>query len=433
MTTAESATAEWSFAKKLGFRFLLCYFVLYFAPFPLDSIPFTQKLFGYPSMWWARLTVWTGAHVLHLAQPITYQPTGSGDTMHDYVQLFMGVVLAAAAASAWSALDRKRENHASLAGWLRVYLRYALASAMLGYGVSKVLHLQMPSPGAGRLTETYGASSPMALAWTFMGYSAGYSFFAGAMECLGGLLLLFRRTATLGAIVTAAVMVNVVMMNFCFDIPVKLYSTHLLLAALAILGPSFGRLMDVLVFHRPAAPEDVRPPQWTGWRKWGRLGAKVLLAGYVVLFANIKGNWDFWKMRRAPKGPLEGYYEVESFRRAGMEVPPLVGDASRWRSITIYPQVLAARGMDDMGKGFPFKADPAMGTLDLFDFKTQGTEAGKVPEGRFKLTWADPNHLSLQGVFDGVPLEVQLKKKDASDFPLMNRGFHWINELPYNR
>lgn len=266
-----------------------------------------------------------------------------------------------------------------------------------------------------------------------MGYSMGYSFFAGAMECLGGMLLLFRRTATLGAMVTAAVMANVVMMNFCFDIPVKLYSTHLLVAALVILGPSFGRLMDVLVFHRRTEPEDIRPPQWTGWRKWSRLGCKALLAGYLILFANIRSNWDYWKMRHALKSPLEGYYEVESFRRGGAEIPPLLTDGSRWRSITVFSQVMAARGMDDMGKSFPFKADMDKGTLDLFDFKTQGTEAGKVPEGAFKFTWTDPAHLVLQGTFEGTPLEVRLKKRDASDFPLMNRGFHWISEFPYNR
>lgn len=433
MTTDETAPAQWSFAKRLGFRFVFAYFVLYFFPFPLYAIPLMGKVVGLWEAGWNRLVVWTGAHVLRLAKPIVHQPMGSGDTTFDFVLLLTMFLIAVTATLIWSGLDRRRASYAKLAGWLRVYLRYALAFAMMSYGISKVLHLQMPPPGPGKLMETYGASSPMALAWTFMGYSAAYSFFAGAMECLGGLLLLFRRTATLGAMVTAAVMANVVMMNFSFDIPVKLYSTHLLLAALVVLGPSFGRLLDVLVFHRQTEPEDIRPPQWAGWRKWSRYGLKALLIGYVVLFTTIQNHWDMWKMRHAPKGPLEGSYEVESFRRSGVEIPPLLTDGSRWRVMTVYPMAVALLGMDDKGKGFPFKIDMSKGTLDLFDFKTQGTEAGKVPEGSFKFTWTDPSHLLLQGAFDGAPLEVRLKKKDASDFPLMSRGFHWINEYPYNR
>jgi len=48
----------------------------------------------------------------------------------------------------------------------------------------------------------------------------------------GGMLLLFRRTVTLGAIASAAALLNIVLLNFCYDVPVKLYSAHLLLMAL---------------------------------------------------------------------------------------------------------------------------------------------------------------------------------------------------------
>ena len=430
MTTDETAPAQWSFAKRLGFRFVFAYFVLYYIPFPLDSIPYTGKVWALWARFWEHLVVWTGAHVFHLPSPIVYQPTGSGDTMHDYVLVFISLVLAVVATAIWSVLDRRRGSYEKLAAWMLVYLRYSLASIMLGYGFIKVFHLQMPSPGPSTLMETYGASSPMGLAWTFMGFSTAYSVFAGAAECLCGLLLLFRRTAILGTMVTAAVMANVVMMNLCFDIPVKLYSIHLLLTAFVIMGPSFRRLLDVLVFHRQAEPEDIRPPQWAGWRKWSRYGLKALLIGYLMLFTNIKGDWDRWKLRNAPKSPLEGLYEVESFRRNGVEVPPLVTDGSRWRDMMVYQRVVAAHGMDDKDKFFGYQADLVKGTLDLLDRSTP--EPPKVPEGSFRLSWPGPAHLLLQGTFDGAPLEVLLKKKDASDFPLMKRGFHWINEFPYH-
>ena len=65
----------------------------------------------------------------------------------------------------------------------------------------------------------------MGALWWFMGASIPYIIFAGAAEVLGGLLLVLRRTAALGALVAFAVMVNVMMLNYCYDAPVKLYST----------------------------------------------------------------------------------------------------------------------------------------------------------------------------------------------------------------
>src|SRR4030095_7643936 len=97
-----------------------------------------------------------------------------------------------------------------------------------GYGMIKVFRGQFPSPSPGRLIETYGDSSPMGLMWNFMGYSSAYVIFAGVSESLGALLLFFRRTTTLGALVLTAVMTNVVAMNLCFDVCVKLGSMNYL-------------------------------------------------------------------------------------------------------------------------------------------------------------------------------------------------------------
>ncbi len=423
--TTETTPAPWSFAKKLGFRFLFSYFVLYFIPFPLDSIPFTGKAWVLWAKGWEHLTIWTGAHVLHLAQPIVYQPTGSGDTLHDYVLLLISFVLAVAATLAWTAMDRRRKDYAWLAGWFRVYLRYALAAIMLGYGFSKVFDLQFSPPGPSSLMETYGDSSPMGLAWTFMGYSVAYTVFSGAMECLGALLLCFRRTATFGAIIIAGVMTNVVMMNFCYDIPVKLYSTHLLLTALVVLGPAMKRLMDVLLFHRGAAPEDVRLPNWTGWRRRGRWALKGIVVGYF-LCSNIASDWTR-RRQEAAAGSQVGY-EVESMTRNGVEVSPLITDKTRWRYAVTFNggSVLLVRAMD--GSRASYKVKQEGGTWEL----TEVWPETKAPM-TLQASTADKKHLLLEGLVEGVQARIQLVKKDTQDFPLMNRGFHWINERPYNR
>src|ERR1044071_6897724 len=97
-----------------------------------------------------------------------------------------------------------------------------------------------------------GGTSPMRLMWAFMGYSLPYTVFAGLAEVTGGVLLLWRRTATLGALVVAIVMTNVVLMNLCYDVPVKLFSTLLLVFAIAIGLPDARRLLGA-VLGRAAA------------------------------------------------------------------------------------------------------------------------------------------------------------------------------------
>ena len=84
-----------------------------------------------------------------------------------------------------------------------------------------------------------------------MGYSTAYTFFTGASELLAALLLFVRRTATLGALVCAAVTANIAMMKLCYDVPVKIGSLHLLFAAMLLLIPDLRRLANVFLLGRP--------------------------------------------------------------------------------------------------------------------------------------------------------------------------------------
>ena len=45
----------------------------------------------------------------------------------------------------------------------------------------------------------------------------------------------------------------------------------------------------------------------------------------------------------------------------------------------------------------------------------------------------DPAHLTLHGEIDGHVIDVSLEKIVADHMLLRTRGFHWINEEPFNR
>ena len=41
--------------------------------------------------------------------------------------------------------------------------------------------------------------------------------------------------------------------------------------------------------------------------------------------------------------------------------------------------------------------------------------------------------LLLTGKLDSNSVVIKMKKYDLKNFRLINRGFHWVNEYPYNR
>lgn len=44
-----------------------------------------------------------------------------------------------------------------------------------------------------------------------------------------------------------------------------------------------------------------------------------------------------------------------------------------------------------------------------------------------------PDQLTLNGDMDGHKTHLQLKLVDRNSFLLVSRGFHWIQEFPFNR
>ena len=91
-----------------------------------------------------------------------------------------------------------------------------------------------------------------------MGASESYTMFVGFAEMISGILLFPRKTSTLGALMSIGVLSNVVALNFSYDVPVKLYSSHLLAMAIFVLLPEARRLANFFIFNRPTECVSVR-------------------------------------------------------------------------------------------------------------------------------------------------------------------------------
>jgi uncharacterized membrane protein YphA (DoxX/SURF4 family) len=427
-----AAAPAWGLARRITFRFACCYLVLYNLPVLISELPIpgiSSLISGYFELWDVAV-LWSGKRVLHLGRAIQVLrgKTGSGDTTYDYVQLLCFAAVAAVAALAWTLAARRAREHRRAHEWLRIYLRYSLGAIVLGYGMSKVIKTQFPFPASDRLMEPLGEGSPMGLLWTFMGFSTPYTVFAGAMEVLGGVLLFFRRTTTLGALVVIAVMSNVVLLNFSYDVPVKLFSLHLLAMALFLVLPDFRRLANVLVWNRPAEPASLAPP-WSA--RWVRIAARVaslLFLGFL-LYGNSMQGLHFLKTYGpgAKKPPIYGIYEVEEFIRDGRTVPPLLTEASRWRRLTSrYSLGMAVRTMDDAVRRYRLEFAPGR-RVAFFGGEPE------AKQGAFAWSAPDKDHVVLEGLMLKDALTVKLRRVDETKLLLLSRGFHWISEFPLNR
>lgn len=421
----------WNLATRIAFRFACLYLTLYCLPGGdrsslVDAIPKIDEWIT-AKFWapWKALCPWVAVHFFHLSGPVTqYHPTGSGDTTLDYIQVFCFLVIAAAGTLIWSLLDRKRQDYRTLYAWLRLLVRYTLAITLISYAFVKLFPLQFPQPSLFLLVRSYGESSPMGLLWTFMGASKAYTFFAGSGELVAGLLLFFRRTTVLGALVAIGVMANVVALNFFYDVPVKLYSSHLLLMAVFLLLPDLKALWSFFILHRPAAPDGlwIAPFQ----RRWMRIGSVVLQALFIIsiLWGNTSNCIKTFKEYAAEgqPSPLYGLWNVDSFVTLDGKTP-----ASPWlRAVLDTTTVSAIYFADGTTVRFLTQYDPANAHLSLKSRRTQHS-------GELTYTQPNPAHLSLTGLVDGQKVQISLHKVPTQTFLLTSRGFHWINEDPFNR
>ncbi len=416
--------ADWNLATRIGFRFAFLYFVLYNLPFPLDSVPHVAS--KYEGLW-NKIVPWAGAHFLGLN--ITVFPNGSGDTTFNYVQVLLFLVLATLGTVAWSLLDRARADYTKLYDWLRLYLRLSLGAALILYGSMKVIQAQMPPPPLSRLVEAYGDSSPMGLLWTFMGASRGYNAFAGGAEMLAGLLLFAPGLTTLGSLLAIAVMSNVFMLNMCYDVPVKLFSFHLLLMAVFLAAPDLRRLLDLFVLRRKVQLSIAEPLFHRRWLNRSLLAAQFLF-GLFVLATSLYVAQQVRSYKTSTVGaPLYGVWSVDEYTVDGRVEPPLPSQEQRWQRVIFdNSKRLTVQPMSGPRQVFVLNLEKSKQTFTL----------SKLDDPHWKADFSFQNPSSgtliLTGHADGHDVIVKLRQVDSQkSFLLTSRGFHWINEYPFSR
>lgn len=429
--SADSPTQDrnvWPLPVRIGFRFCFLYWLLYIIPSEgaaslFSLVPFGgigNKLgewFAWPL---AQLAHVVGFYVFHLdGEAANWHLTGSGDTAMHYTLVFCIAVIAVAGTIVWSAIDerRGRREYRTAYAWLRLALRITLAITLLGYGFAKIYPGQFGlAPGLSELNETYGQSSPMHLLWFFMEFSRPYAIFGGLMEVVSGVLLLFERTETIGALGAAAVMLEVVVLNFCYDVPVKLYSMHLFLMSVFLLLPDFRPMWEFFVRRHSAVLKGVPVPR--AERRALRIARRVALGlvCFLLVWVNVLGGYVGRRMPQ-PHAPLYGVWSVDSV--SGWP------NSNQPKTITLdAPQYAQMKNADGAQRWYRVAYDADQHTIQVLSVK-----------GGAQLRWdaTASGKAELHGVWMGSPVTLSVHRIDPDAYLLTSRGFHWVQEQPFNR
>lgn len=429
--TAEAP--QWSTGLRIGFRLCFIYFTLFCLTNQiLGGLIFSASSdFPDPSTRWPmrQIVIWTAKHVFRVKTDLVYSGSGSGDKTFDYVLSFCLLVIAVVGTLIWSALDRRRKNYMTMHKWFRVFIRFCLAGQMLGYGLVKAIPLQMSFPYLTTLMEPFGNFSPMGVLWSSIGASQAYEIFAGCAESLGGLLLVFPRTATLGALICLADMTQVFMLNMTYDVPVKLFSFHLILLSVFLLAPDLKRLANFFLLNRTTGPS-TQPPLFRS-----RLAVRIALGAQIamglwIVGSNLYGSYRAWHEYGGAreKSALYGIWNVETYAVDGQERLPLLTDKERWRRVYFdFPSFASFQHMDESFGGFGTSIDAKASTITF----TKGSDKNWKSSFAYQRPAAD--QLALDGEMDGHKIHMQLRSVDLGKMRLMAPRFHWIQEYPYNR
>lgn len=176
---------------------------------------------------------------------------GCGDLPRDFHFFPIAGGAAFFLALVWSFIDKQRHFYLKLQYLLQILLRFFLSYTIMQYGAAKVLDVQF-SASISSLDTRVVDMHPMSVAWSFFGYSFSYEFFIGISQIAAAFLLLFRRTATLGAILMVTIMSNIVFVNFAFDVCVKFFSSTYLVMSLYLLIDDAPRLVNMLILNKTA-------------------------------------------------------------------------------------------------------------------------------------------------------------------------------------
>jgi hypothetical protein len=298
---------------------------------------------------------------------------------------------------------------------IRLIASYYLGWVLLKYGLDKLFKCQFYLPEPNILYSRVGDLDKDILFWSTMGSSYSYNIFMGISEIIPGIFLFFGKTRKLGLLLALGVLLNVVAINFSFDISVKLFSGFLLFIAFYLIGPFAVNLWRFLSNQKLVSTQSSIDTftKSTKTFHWGNLVVVsiILIESMFVYVKNQNFNDD-----KFDRSLFHGAYEVNQLIQGE---DTLIGEKNSLKNIFYHrDSYLIFQFKNEEMVDYKMDIDPIKKTLTLFD-----------DEQNKKIYSIEYNQLSKKmklihkGKYD---LEIiHCTEKEWKKMPLIQPLFHW--------
>lgn len=326
----------------------------------------------------------------------------------------------------------------TIAWWAHAAIRLLLAVVFFYYGGAKLVFGQFGFSDTGDALIAHGEMSPMGLLWRMVAFSPLFQFLAGLAEFGAGLALLWRRSVPLGALLGAASMSLVLVLNLGYDVMVKTPTLIYLVLSLIVLIPWLPRLTRAFLTSGeiPQGPS----PRLIPWRPAERVGA---IAGPIAALALaglcLWGISGLYAPRSVDESVPAGVWSVASDTA---EPAAQLSEDTRWSALALgsissggeaRAQLRQADGT--LHTGTWRRLDGSQIELTLLDLREEGQPIQEylAAEGEtLVLTVEEQGDGTLHVTGEGQDLVLA---PDESGRMLYDRGFSWgiRGDDPFNR
>ena len=412
MFTTDTAH-PWKVWEKIVFRFLFLFLGFYLLNYELVFISFDFNFYDvlskiYESV--AQPLYWLDTHFYHTGYDPKFHQAVPGDNHFGVVFYFTVIIICILSVIAWSVIDRHKTQYNKLNYWFRLYVRYMVALIMFGYGIDKLIPVQMSYPGVTELLTPFGDQGLFSTVWNFIGASPGYEIFTGACEVIGSLLLIFRRTYVFGSLFMCTILCNVVALNIFYNIPVKLYSSLLLVCVLFLLLPYAYKLIQFFFYGRAVSLAEKHYKFERSWKKY-----LVIILGIGIPVAGVLNDLFHVNKRYQENQVIskrQKLYDVTYFVTSDT-LPPLLTDTLRWKRFALaYKNSAVIYSMQDKADYYDCDIDTVKHTYTLHN--DADTSTWKI----FHYSNPQKNVLQLSGTWKGSDVNILMNEMSIDSITL---------------
>lgn len=271
--------------------------------------------------------------------------------------------------------------------------QYVVSFVVITYGFAKINGSQFTLP-ASELDKPLGEVSGFWLTWHYFGYSKYYGNLIALLQIIGGLLLLFPRTALLGTCLLFVMMSNILLIDIFYGVDIG-GTLAALVIELALAFMLFAHRRELIDFFWAQQPRLFTADPARGGSYVGRYALPAAMILIPALLTYLLANYN----NRSPT-QIDGTWEVVD--------PPPASDAAPLPSIVFFERNRAYLCVFKFsGRGYEshhFEVDPETQMISIWQ---EWLEKGEIIfEGRYTL--AD-SRLCLRGTLKNHSGELTLR------------------------